>query len=154
MAQFELTPETWGVIIDFLEQGNFPETAAAVAGIPKRVMRQWLELGAQGDLRYAAFHADCVRAMGSAESRWVGALDTVGMAGDPKSIQWLLERRFPEKYGAKVRHIVQQEIDGIVGRIEALEGTIGASVVNQVLAAIAGESGAGETEGETGGGLH
>lgn len=140
-------------IVEALERGHFPETAAALAGVTTAQMRRWLRLGADPEHDLHGFACDAHRAMAESED---AALKVLLADAEPKSIMWWLERRHPAKWGAKVQHVVRGEVDGILERIESLEGELGADTIDRVLAAIAGEwgAGSGDPEEATGEGLH
>lgn len=152
----ELDDDTHEAIVEALRQGNFLETAAALAGCTTAQVRRWLREGADPQSDCHRFAMDVAKAMASAESTALSYLREAAAAGDLKAVTWFLERRFPERWGAKVQHIVSQEMGEVLDRVESLEHELGAEIVNRILAAIAGEwgAGSGEVEEETGPRVH
>jgi len=79
-AGIKLTEAVQAVIVDAIRCGNYLETAAACAGIHKQTFYDWLRKGAsaQEPNIYSNFSDAVTRAMA-----------------------WLLERRFPRRWGRK-----------------------------------------------------
>lgn len=138
-----LTVDVTRQIVHLLQDGNFLETAAYAAGVSPAQVRGWLALGAEPGSRYEAFREEVLRAIADAESRGVNVLIQAAAAGDLKALTWWLERRHPKHWGQRVRHVVDQELDDAVTRVEALEGELGSEIVERVLEAIAGGQGPG-----------
>lgn len=145
-------------IVEALRRGHFVDTAAALAGCTSAQVHRWLRAGARpdADADLRRFAIDARRAIAESEDQALKALQTAAECGDLKAVTWWLERRHPERWGAKVQHIVRAEVDGILERIESLEAEIGADAVDRVLGAVAGEwgTGSGEAEEAPGEGLH
>lgn len=145
-------------IVEALRSGHFVDTAAALAGCTKAQVNRWLTAGAQpdadADLRRFAVEAN--QAIAEAEDKALGYLREAVAGGDLKAVTWFLERRYPERWAPKTQHVVRQEIDGILDRIESLRHELGADVVARVLGAVAGEHGVGpgEAEEDSSEGLH
>lgn len=140
-----LTVDVHQRIVELLEDGNFLETAACVAGVSIGQVRSWLALGAEPGSKYEQFRVDVLRAISEAESKGVAILIGAAAAGDLKAVTWWLERRHPKRWGQRVRHVVDQELDDAVTRVEALEAELGADVVERVLEALSGGQGASPT---------
>lgn len=147
--RYPIDDATYQAIIGALEAGHFLDTAAALAGVSTARLRAWIRAGAQPESEWHAFATDVRRAIAKSESEVLGYLRDAAEAGDLKAATWWLERRHPERWGAKIQHIVRQEVDGILERIESLEPELGAEIVDRVLAAVAGERGPGESEATT-----
>lgn len=145
-------------IVEALRNGHFLDTAAALAGCTKAQANRWLRLGslpdADADLRRFAIEAH--QAIAEAEDKALGYLGEAVAAGDLKAVTWFLERRYPEHWAPKIQHVVRQEVDDILDRVESLESELGREVVDRVLSAVAGEwgEGEGETEEEAGESVH
>lgn len=145
----KLTPEVHESIVKSLRMGGYLETAAAAAGVPSRSVRDWLRKGAeQPKSIYGRFRSDVMQASAEAEQRGVAGLIRAANNGSVKALTWFLERRYPKKWGLKIRHYVQQEVDAAVERVAALEAELGPAVIDRVLEAIAGEDGSEEASGE------
>lgn len=111
-------PETCATILGWLELGNFRESACARARVDPSTLRTWLEKGAEeldktpdgeelGD--YAQFYVDVIEAEAIAEIKMCGTV----MAGDPKDVQWFLERRYPKRFGKLATRV---ELSGPEGK--------------------------------------
>lgn len=96
-----LTDEVQEKIVAVVKGGSLLETAAAVAGIGRRTVYEWLEQGAAGKEPYAAFAAAVHQAKAEGESRNVMLIARAG-AKDWRAAAWLLQRQNPEKYGQPV----------------------------------------------------
>ncbi|MBV8612080.1 MAG: hypothetical protein JO034_32150 [Singulisphaera sp.] len=97
-----LTLEAQRLIIAFLAEGNFLETALAAAGVSKDCFLYWRRLWDEGNPRaqiYADFFCSLKRAMALGE---VNALNN--LRADPCGWQrwaWFLERRHPHHWARK-----------------------------------------------------
>lgn len=77
----KLTPEIQAVIVDAIRCGNYIETAAALAGIHKDTIYEWLRKGAtapEGD-RYRDFTDAVYEALAQSEAEAVTAIHEAGM---------------------------------------------------------------------------
>lgn len=115
-----LNDETTKKLCDALRGGNYLETAAAYAGVPKTTLHDWLRKGRKGTEPYAAFVAEVEEALGAAETGFVVRVATA--ARDPRhwtAAAWWLERRFPDRWGRRDR-VEHTGKDG--GPIEVIDG--------------------------------
>ena len=103
-----LTPDVQQHIIDFITDGNYPETSAILAGIPRRTFQRWLHDGRQ-DLDNGLEDSSVARltcAVEKARAECVARkVKRVQQAGE-KSWQadaWWLERNLPHLYGRNQR---------------------------------------------------
>lgn len=96
-----LTPEVHEKIVAVVKGGSLLETAAAVAGVGRRTVYDWLEQGAAGVEPYAVFATAVAQAKAEGESRNVMLIARAG-AKDWRAAAWLLQRQNPEKYGQPV----------------------------------------------------
>jgi hypothetical protein len=106
----KLTPELQEKILLHLRLGAYVETAAACSGIHKDTFYEWMRKGARGQMPYAAFAEAVHKALAEAESR---NLATILKASGKYWVAaaWLLERRYPEKYGRFDRMKVEGKIE-------------------------------------------
>jgi len=83
-AGVKLTPAVQDKILTAIRQGNYLETAAALAGIQKETFYDWLRKGARSttDDRYRNFSDAVFEAMAQSEAEAVAAIDTAGMPHD------------------------------------------------------------------------
>lgn len=122
----KLTPEAHKAIVARVLAGNYRETACAAAGICSRTLRDWLRRGASGkpeDAIYAAFSADLDKAEAASESRQIAAL-TQAAAKDWRAAAWLLEKKYPKRWGSRVEvqhsgSVSLESIDELRKRLDA-----------------------------------
>jgi transposase len=94
------TAEVRDLIVHAVQKGALFETAAAYAGIEKETFRAWLKKGRAGKSPYDELVAGLDMAVCSFE---VNALRLINAhaCGDWHAAAWLLERKFPERWGRK-----------------------------------------------------
>lgn len=105
-------------IIEALERGNYLETAAAMAGVHKDTVYEWLKVGAKAwssglplsrmrahDRRCAEFSDGVAQAQAMAEGNDVERLHALANGEDAavaaRVLMWRLERRFAKRWGQK-----------------------------------------------------
>ena len=104
----KLTPEITKRICDLVRAGNYLEVAAAVCGINKDTLFEWLKRGARSSRGpYKRFSDSVDIALAEAEINDVNALDKAANA-DWRVPAWRLERKHPTRWGRMDR----QEISG------------------------------------------
>lgn len=127
MAEPKLTPEVHEAIVRQLQLNNYIETAAAVAGVTSRSVRNWMRRGRAAivnrDRRpeeevYASFARDVERAQGQAEARLLGTV-TAATKDDWKAATWQLERKYPKRWGPRISIHVKEQIDEFLDRLES-----------------------------------
>ncbi|RKI14262.1 hypothetical protein D7Y15_15360 [Corallococcus sp. AB030] len=97
----KLTPELQAEICGHLERGLFRRAVAGLVGINEQTLSRWFHRGA-GEER-GRFH-EFFLAVSAAEARFMQSATDMLMAAaahNPKHVQWLLSRRFPELYGRR-----------------------------------------------------
>lgn len=85
----QLTVEVREQIILELRNGEYPENAAAMAGIPTKIWREWMEMAVRGIEPYHKFWRECFVAEAQAQSDCNKIL-----RGSEQGAKYLLERRF------------------------------------------------------------
>lgn len=111
-----LTPEVERRILSALRGGNYREAAAQAGGVHRHTLRNWIVRGEAGEEPYAAFLAAVEKAEAFAERRLL-KLIKVGLEGW-QSKAWIMERRWPSRWGGRVRSAVNDELAAIMKRIE------------------------------------
>lgn len=111
----KLTPKVENVIVAAVERGNYIETAAALAGVSKNTLYDWLKRGAREaerldrfpdekpdkkEKRYMDFSDALTRALAVAEDKDVQNIDKAAEE-DWRASAWRLERRNSERWGKK-----------------------------------------------------
>ncbi len=146
----KFSPEIGEKIVNFLRAGAFIETAAAAAGITKKTFYTWLKRGARaetGQLRQ--FSDDVAAAQATFEVMASAGIAGVAQEGNWQAWAWLLERKFPQRWGKRL------EVSGAGGGPIDIrfKGAARAKLEAAIAAAEAGtEGGAGEGSGSEGAG--
>lgn len=95
----KLTPEVQQKIVAAIAGGSYPEIASEWAGVSYSTMRTWMKKNREPYLSFA-------RAVTEAEKQAEIVLVDLIMKDaqkDAKSAQWLLERKYSERWGKKER---------------------------------------------------
>lgn len=99
----KITPEITEEICDYIKSGNYPETAAALAGIHRATFYRWIKKGNQ---HKTGLHREFCDRIKEAEAYAQGAaVERIRAAGDKnwQALAWWLERKFPELWGRRQR---------------------------------------------------
>lgn len=112
-----LTPEVQRAICAALEKGNYLETAASAGGVHRNTLRSWIQRGEVGEEPYAAF----LCAVKTAEDKGERLLlRTIRKGVDGwQARAWIMERRWPARWGGRVRITVNEELSNVLRRIES-----------------------------------
>ncbi|TQF12489.1 hypothetical protein FJV41_28820 [Myxococcus llanfairpwllgwyngyllgogerychwyrndrobwllllantysiliogogogochensis] len=97
----KLTPELQQQICDHLRSGLFRRAAAGLVGVDEQTLSRWFHRGASEP---RGLYREFFVAVNRAEAEFMqGATETLQAAAttNPKHVQWLLSRRFPELYGRR-----------------------------------------------------
>lgn len=92
------TPALRTKIVALLREGHYRSSVAKACGIHRETLREWMAAD-------AAFSAAVLDAEGEAEFNALRAV-MAAAAADPQHARWYLERKFPQRWGAKQRHEV------------------------------------------------
>lgn len=100
--RLKLNERVQNIICEALANGVTVETAAEIAGIGQSTLYNWLKLGREGVAKYKPF-ADAVEEA-IAKSELV-LLERIHEASKHtwQAAAWILERRFPERWGRRDR---------------------------------------------------
>lgn len=101
----KLTPEMIEQICDLLIQGSSIASAAMLTGISESTIYRWLTMGkAEGaDSIYVELVARVSEAIESSEFELLQRMRIAGSKPEHwRATAWMLERRFPEKFGKNV----------------------------------------------------
>jgi len=110
----KLTLEVQKAIVDALAAGTYLETAAAAAGIERHTLLAWLKKGAvSASGKQKEFSTAVKKALANAEIRF-GATIAVASQAQWQAAAWLLERRYPDRWGRIERHELTGEGGGPV----------------------------------------
>lgn len=83
-----------------LRAGAFLETAAAAIDVTSATLRNWLRYARKGDTRYQPVARAIQQALAEFETRTQECVTAAAEGGDWKAAAWLLEKRFPKRWGA------------------------------------------------------
>jgi len=83
-----------------LRAGAFLETAAAAIDVTSATLRNWLRYARKGDKRYEPVARAIQQACAEFEYRTQLCVNAAAEDGDWKAAAWLLEKRFPKRWGA------------------------------------------------------
>lgn len=103
-----LTPELAERIANLISTGNFTVVVCGLVGISESTFYRWMARGEKATRGvYREFWEQVKKAEAAREAKWVKDID-----GDPswQSKAWLLERRYPERWGR--RDTLIQELTG------------------------------------------
>lgn len=125
----ELKPAVKRKFVKALRDGNYIETAAAMAGISTKTVYNWMRRGSREENRleenprarpkkeeapFLDFLQAVTRAQAEAEAAAVQAI-IQAEAEDWRAAAWRLERKFPDRWGRKDRLAAELEHSGEVG---------------------------------------
>lgn len=147
----KLTPDTATAIVEAVEAGNYPEVAAASAGVKASTYYGWMERGRAGEAPFVEFSEAITRARAKAEAGMV-ALVRTDAAKNAESARWHLERSAPDRWGRRdkltIESAVNTELDAMLGKLEArLPADVFALVLTALADRDAGEAAPGDAAG-------
>ena len=89
-------------ICDYVAQGHTREVAAQACGIVSTTLYRWMKRGErQPDGPYGEFCRALKRADLEAELACLRQIQEAAQNGDWRAAAWMLERRYPEKWGRR-----------------------------------------------------
>lgn len=100
----KFTKETTEKICQYIQEGNYIDTACRLAGVDYTTMRKWFVQGeAEGKGQFYEFAEAVRRAEAVAEAERVACIIRAGKYDDWKANAWYLERKYPERWGKQER---------------------------------------------------
>lgn len=142
-ARTTYSPAVGARIVEHVARGMSMKGAAALERVPYYTLREWLKNTSEP---FASFAADLQAARATREGALLDRLeDYAGSSKErhPQSIAWLLERSFPNEYGAKVRLRVEAEHEVL---FDAIRRELGEEIYARVIAVAALCDAGGEEE--------
>lgn len=111
------------------------EHAAALAGIPSKVISEWLILGKQGNHEFAKFSAMLEEKLARQAEMLLSPIVTAAQEGDAKSAQYLYNLRIKphEDRALKRRWLKEDQAEERAALIEAAEAIEGADLAAALL---------------------
>lgn len=122
----ELTAEIQIVICDAIGRGLYMAEAAAVAGISKETLYDWVRRGARakrkgrfaaGELPFITFSDAVKRSLAELQVNFLDNIHNAAGNGVWQAAAWLLERRFQGKWG-RDRSLITE----LIREVRALKG--------------------------------
>lgn len=120
-----MTAEVKATILEAIRDGNYRVVACAKAGIHRDTLSGWEQRAKTGEEPYKAFVDELHQAEAEAEVKLVKEVRTaqpavVGVSGPDlwQARAWFLERRFPKRWGLRVRAAVNEELEGLLDRLQ------------------------------------
>lgn len=115
-----LTPEVHKTIVAAVRRGNFRGTAAAAAGVHRSSLFNWEKRGEAGEEPYASFMADLQQAEAKAEMNLLRKIRQARPGVDVwQTSAWLLERRWPSRWCARIKQQVAENVDALLTKLKA-----------------------------------
>lgn len=122
-----LTPEVQTAIVESIRAGNYRSTAAAAAGVHRNRIAEWEGRGESEEEPYASFACALQKAESEAEADLLREIryaqpSVTGEGGHGADLwqakAWIMERRWPKRWAARVRQQVTEEIDAFTDRLQ------------------------------------
>jgi len=98
-----LTPERVAVIAANVKDGQALKVCCALAGVGEDMFRQRYRLGAAGDPEWEWMYEMIVEAAAEFEQEAIGAIRVAGKNGTWQAYAWLMERKYPDRYGRRTQ---------------------------------------------------
>ncbi|MBM3268913.1 MAG: helix-turn-helix domain-containing protein [Candidatus Sericytochromatia bacterium] len=96
----KLTPEAAEIVATAIRAGASREAAAAQAGIARSTLYDWCKRGESGDEQFTWFSDTLKKAEADLEAKALAhILEAAGKSW--QAAAWLLERRFPDRWGRR-----------------------------------------------------
>lgn len=141
----KLTPAVKTRLFDALKRGAHLDTACNAAGVNYGTVREWVQRGEGTHPRrsqtkeYADFADEITRAIADSEMALLTIIQQSART-DAKHAEWIMERRFPERWAntQRIQVQVEKEVEAeLEGLFDSLEANLEPEVYEQVINAIA-----------------
>ena len=101
--------DVWQKLNQAISVGMYIQDACVFAGISDRQFRRWRELAQQGIEPYAHRWQEINKSEASGVLRHLLNIQTAGNNGSWQASAWLLERKYPDKFGKREHLKVSQD---------------------------------------------
>lgn len=118
----KLTEDTVAKIMSAMRGGASMADAAAFAGISRAILHEWMRKAREPGCEDEAlldFIAQCDEAVATWKVGAVAQLTALGNNGNSRSLEFLLERRFPDEFGSRSR-VEHGNADGQPFKVQAI----------------------------------
>ena len=107
----KLTKELCNRICDGLRKGNYVTTCCRANGISAATFYNWKRWGEEGKEPYATFLDKVEEAEAEGEMLHVEVIHDQSLSGNWLSSAWLLERKYPQRFGKREQMALQTDND-------------------------------------------
>lgn len=121
----QFTEAVRATVLGAIRSGNYRSVACAKAGIHRDTLSGWEQRAKEGEQPYKDFVDELHQAEAEAEDKLVSEVRNaqpalVGVSGPDlwQARAWFLERRFPKRWGLRVRAAVSEELDALLDRLQ------------------------------------
>jgi hypothetical protein len=117
-------PAVQEIILEAIRAGNYRQTAVAAAGMHRNSLYHWEKRAEEGVEPYASFMARMSIEEAKAEIALLAEIRSaqaavVGVSGADvwTAKAWILERRFPQRFCARVKQTVAEQVDMMTSQL-------------------------------------
>lgn len=107
----KLTKELCDEICTYIEMGNYINRSCEAVGISPSTYNNWKKKGRKGIEPYATFLERIEKVEAKAEINHLGLIHDVAESGNWLASAWILERRYPNRFGKRERMELQTDND-------------------------------------------
>lgn len=107
----KLTKEVCDIICEGLRKGNYITTCCRACGISVPTYYIWKKKGEEGIEPYATFLENVEEAEAEGEMIHVEIIHDTALSGNWLSSAWLLERKYPQRFGKREQMALQTDND-------------------------------------------
>ena len=105
----KLTKELCDEICSYIEMGNYISRCCEAVGISNSTYRNWKKKGEKGIEPYASFLKRVQKVEAKAEMVHTGIIHDVAEGGNWLASAWLLERKYPNRFGKREQMALQTD---------------------------------------------
>ena len=99
--QTKLTKELCDEICELVAKGNYIERVCNAVGITSSTYNMWKKRGKKGEEPYASFYERVTQSEAKGEIKHFGIIDDLAESGNWLCSAWILERKYPQRYGKR-----------------------------------------------------
>ena len=107
-----------------ISQGSYIQDACAYAGIDRATYHRWSKKAESGDEIYKKLFDEITRIEATFKVDTVKKIREIGEEDrNPRALQWLLEKRYPEQFGDTSKLVVTTD-ENVINVIQFSDGTL------------------------------
>lgn len=111
MAKTKLNKRICDIICEGLEKGNYIETCCRASGISRKTFHNWKKRGETGEEPFATFLRRTDEAEARGEMIHSEIIHDTAIGGNWLASAWLLERKYPQRFGKREQMALQTDND-------------------------------------------